>query len=122
MGCSSCGAQVAAGTRLCPSCGATFGVAPRTSSFAVVSLAAGIAAYLGFTFPAALVAIVAGHLARKEIRASGGQTAGGGLALAGLILGYVHFALLFAIFVIVSLAFRNGFITGALVGVNPFAW
>jgi hypothetical protein len=47
----------------------------------------------------AFVAIVTGHLARGQIRQTG--EAGAGLALAGLILGYVHLALAIVVFLIV---------------------
>jgi hypothetical protein len=47
----------------------------------------------------AFVAIVTGHLARGQIKQTG--EAGAGLALAGLILGYVNLALAIVFFVIV---------------------
>jgi uncharacterized transporter YbjL len=66
---------------------------PRpTNTLAIVSLVAGIAGYvLPHPFIAGLVAIVTGHMARGQIRRTGER--GGGLALAGLLLGYIHFAL-----------------------------
>jgi|TARA_B100001964_G_scaffold188861_1_gene210311 hypothetical protein len=36
-----------------------------------------------------ILAVVFGHIAKGEIRASGGQQGGDGMALAGLILGYI---------------------------------
>jgi uncharacterized protein DUF4190 len=63
-----------------------------TNSMAVVSLVAGIAGYvIPHPFIAGIVAIVTGHMARRQIRQTG--EAGSGMALAGLILGYVHLAL-----------------------------
>ena len=62
---------------------------PPNSSMAVVSLVAGI---LGWTFIpllGSIVAVITGHMAKKEIRESGGRLGGDGLATAGLILGYV---------------------------------
>jgi len=44
---------------------------------------------LGFIFPAAVVAIILGHISRSEIRKSGGRVTGSGLALTGLVLGYL---------------------------------
>lgn len=56
----------------------------KTSEKAIWSLALGIiGCFLG------LPSIVLGHLARTEIRESRGRVGGGGLALAGLILGYL---------------------------------
>jgi hypothetical protein len=42
----------------------------------------------------AIVAVVAGHMARREIGNSGGQLGGSGMATAGLILGYANLALM----------------------------
>ena len=62
------------------------------NSLAIVSLVAGIAGYvIPHPFIAGLVAIVTGHMARRQIRQTG--ESGSGLALAGLILGYVHLVL-----------------------------
>ncbi|NOK62593.1 MAG: DUF4190 domain-containing protein [Chloroflexi bacterium AL-W] len=36
----------------------------------------------------AIVAVVTGHMARREIRNSGGALSGDGMAIAGLALGY----------------------------------
>lgn len=63
---------------------------PRpTSGLAVASLVCGI---LGWTFLpllGSLVAIITGHMARSEIRGAAGRMDGDGLALAGLILGWI---------------------------------
>jgi hypothetical protein len=75
----------------------------RTNPLAIVSLVAGCAQFLGFCVIASLVAIVTGHIARRQIKRSGEQ--GAGLALAGVILGYLGIVLValaitgFAIFV-----------------------
>jgi len=62
-----------------------------TNPLAVVSLVFGILTWCLLPFVGALVAVVCGHLARSEIRRSPPQ-AGYGMALAGLVLGYVHLA------------------------------
>src|SRR3954452_155246 len=62
----------------------------RMNPLAVVSLVAGCAQIL-FWFVGAIVAIVTGHLARHQIRRSDDE--GAGMALAGLILGYVGLVL-----------------------------
>lgn len=69
-------------------------VYPRTSSLAVVSLIFGILAYMFLPGIGALVAVICGHAARSEIRrAPPGSIDGDGLALAGLILGWIQLAL-----------------------------
>jgi len=70
--------------------------ARRTSVAAIVSLVAGILTW--FSVPlmwlvvptpiCAIAAIVAGHMARAEIRRAPDQVEGNGLALTGLILGW----------------------------------
>ncbi|MGH8182725.1 MAG: DUF4190 domain-containing protein [Rhodanobacteraceae bacterium] len=68
-------------------------VYPRTSSLAVVSLIFGILGYVFLPFVGALVAVICGHAARSEIRrAPPGSIDGDGLALAGLILGWIQIA------------------------------
>lgn len=62
-----------------------------TNPLAVVSLVFGILTWCLLPFVGALVAVVCGHLARSEIRRAPPQ-AGDGMALAGLVLGYVHLA------------------------------
>jgi hypothetical protein len=60
-----------------------------TSTLAIISLAAGILSWFAFPFIRAVVAIITGHMARSEIRNNYGMQ-GDGLALIGLILGYLH--------------------------------
>jgi hypothetical protein len=61
----------------------------QTSTLAIISLVSGILSWVVFPFIGALVAIVTGHMARNEIRNNYGMQ-GDGLALVGLILGYLH--------------------------------
>ena len=69
------------------------------STAAVVSLVCGILCWvLILPLIGAIVAVVAGHMARSEIRAANGRVGGAGMAKAGLILGYAHLALLGLIF------------------------
>jgi hypothetical protein len=65
--------------------------ARRTNSMAIVSLVAGIAAFVLVPLVAGVVAVITGHVARGQIRRTGED--GNGLALAGLILGYLNLAL-----------------------------
>jgi hypothetical protein len=68
-------------------------VYPRTSSLAVISLIFGILAYVFLPGIGALVAVICGHSARSEIRRSPpGSIEGDGMALAGLILGWIQIA------------------------------
>jgi hypothetical protein len=64
------------------------GIVPRTQPLAIVSLVAGVGQFF-MPIVTAIIAIVCGHIARGKIRRSQGTETGGGMALAGLILGYI---------------------------------
>jgi uncharacterized membrane protein YjfL (UPF0719 family) len=68
-----------------------YAVSPPTNTLAIISLVAGLASFVILPLFAAVVAVVTGHMARGQIRQSG--ESGSGLALAGLILGYVNVVL-----------------------------
>jgi hypothetical protein len=68
----------------------------QTSGAAIASLVCGIAGMFLF-FPATIPAIICGHVARARIRRTG--ESGAGLALAGLILGYVGLVILVAVII-----------------------
>jgi hypothetical protein len=79
-----------------------------TSTTAIVSLVFGIICWVAIPFIGAIVAIVCGHIARTEIRnAPPGSVNGDGMAVAGLILGYLHLAL-FALFILLVFTFLGG--------------
>ncbi len=64
-----------------------------TNTTAIVSLVFGILGWTFLPFIGAIVAIVAGHMARREINRAEGQVSGKGLATAGLVLGYLQVGL-----------------------------
>lgn len=68
-----------------------------TSPLAVISLVFGILAYTALPLLGALIAVVAGHVARGQIREEGGRLGGKALAKAGLVLGYVQLGLVAAV-------------------------
>ena len=65
----------------------------QTSQLAVASLVSGILGWTLVPLIGTLVAIITGHMARSEIRRRNGQLDGDGLAVAGLVLGWVSAAL-----------------------------
>jgi hypothetical protein len=114
MFCGSCGTQLHELAVICPKCGTptknyqatnaagqrrgaavpggrfTAASAPDTSGLAIASLIMGLVGVLvGIT---AIPAVICGHLARGQIRNADGALAGSGMALTGLILGYVTIA------------------------------
>lgn len=98
-----------------PSAPYTYGMPDMTmalpnSTAATVSLVFGILSWTVLPLIGALVAIIAGHIGRREVAQSNGRLGGAGLALAGLIMGYLQIAL-------VALAIC-GFIGLVLIGIS----
>ncbi len=77
---------------------------PTTSGKAVASLVCGLFAWI---LPAAIAAIVTGHLALSEIKKSFGRLTGQGMAIAGLVLGYAGIAFIPLILIIAAIAIPN---------------
>ncbi len=102
--CLGCGNGMAEGERFCGVCGrdalatsvvravdpaVAFGLPPETSGKAIFSLISGV---LFIILPFSLAAVIFGHLSLSDIRKSGGRLTGKGLAIAGLVLGYLGVA------------------------------
>jgi hypothetical protein len=64
----------------------------RTDGGAIASMVLGIASFvLCLSFFSGIPAVIVGHISRSKIKKSGGRLKGDGMALAGLILGYISF-------------------------------
>lgn len=78
----------------------------QTSTMAIFSLIFGVLSWCMLPFIGAIVAIVCGHSARAEIRrAPPGSIEGDGMALAGLILGWVHLAFFILAILLIFMVF-----------------
>jgi type IV pilus assembly protein PilA len=78
---------------------------PKTDGGAIASMVLGIASFvLCLSFLAGIPAIILGHISRSKIRKNMGRLQGDGMALTGLILGYI--SLLF-IPIIAAIAIPN---------------
>lgn len=105
--CPSCGKEIEEEAPFCKFCNYALSHVPaagqpnqpQTSRKAVASLILG---FLSFLFPAAILAVVFGHLSRSEIKRNAGRLKGKGMALTGLILGYSGLAILALLIVIPS--------------------
>lgn len=110
--CPTCGKQVVHKATSCIWCpanlltpeAAPFTGQPTTNGKAVGSLVCGI---LFFFFPTAVAAIVLGPISRSEIRRSNGRETGEGMALGGLIMGYLGVAFIPIILIIAAIAIPN---------------
>jgi len=115
--CPNCRGNLADFVAVCPYCGAAVpaaqppgapaaawsGPAP-TSGKATASLVCGL---VFFFWPATpIAAVVLGHLALADIKRSAGRLAGRGLALAGLVLGYIGISIL-PLMIIAAIAIPN---------------
>jgi len=127
MFCGTCGAASADTNQVCPSCGRPLTSPPppsvgvswppvtpqsptaQTSGKAIASLVLG---FLSWMFPAAIAAVILGHISRGEIRGSAGRLKGEGLALTGLIFGYLGVA---ALPVLIIAAFTIPKLTKAII-------
>lgn len=118
MFCPKCGNALAPGATLCSNCGLdqtasttqppaapasaydrlTPPSAP-TSGKAIGSLVCGL---LFIFLPAALAAVVLGHLALSEIKKNAGRIKGHSMAITGLVLGYMGVVLLIPIVLIIA--------------------
>ena len=123
MHCTKCGAPNSPGAQFCSNCGNPLGQqlspaasavgpgaippqyagTPQTSGKAIGSLICGIINI----FPLFIVAVILGHLALSDIKKSAGGLGGRGLAIAGLVLGYLGVVFIPIILIIAAIAIPN---------------
>jgi type IV pilus assembly protein PilA len=104
--CPYCAQSIEGQAQVCPFCRRPLAlpVAPSgTSGKAIGSLICGI---FFFFLPSAVVAVVLGHLSLSDIRRSAGRLGGQGLAIVGLVLGYLGLAVI-PILIIAAIAIPN---------------
>lgn len=114
--CLACGKPVVVGVPFCSNCGGAISnpnpsVIPassyqpgiqQTSGKAIGSLICGLIPI----FPVSVGAIILGHISLSEIRKSAGRLSGQGLAIAGLVLGYMGVAVI-PVLIIAAIAIPN---------------
>ena len=118
MVCPGCGNSATDGNSFCSTCGMAIASAnvasstsaaqapispPKTSGKSVASLIFGC---LFFLFPAAILAIILGHLSLAEIGKSAGRIKGKRIAITGLVLGYLGVSFI-PILIIAAIAIPN---------------
>lgn len=75
-----------------------------------MSLVFGILGYVFLPFVGSIVAVICGHVALGGIKKSGGRVGGSGMAIAGLVLGYLQiigWIILIAILIVVGVSSGN---------------
>ena len=118
--CAACGNSMTPGERFCRVCGrqsfdnspAAPGVvasaspvaSPETNPKAIISLVCGFLFFIPLAF---LAAIIFGHIALSEIRKSAGRLKGEGLAIAGLVLGYMWIVAIPVLLIVAAIAIPN---------------
>ena len=127
MYCTQCGRPITGS--FCSNCGAantptstvTTAVAPappvpmaagarvvqKTDDMAILSLILGILSMVMFSIFTGIPAVILGHRSRGRIRRSMGALTGDGIALAGLIMGYLSFLAIPFILIIAAIAIPN---------------
>jgi len=116
MFCQRCGAENPNEGRFCIQCGnalqelaGSVAAAPPPSGAAVTSgkaIGSLICGLLAFFPPTAIAAVVLGHLAISEIRKSAGRIRGEGMAVAGLVFGYMGLMII-PVFIVAAIAIPN---------------
>lgn len=86
----------------------------ETSGWAIFSLISGVLAWLGIFGLGGIAAVIAGHIAKNQIRSSGGRVSGDGMATIGLVLGYLNIALV-VVGLCLALLVVFGVISGAAI-------
>src|SRR5260370_2729631 len=103
MLCPKCNSPLDGPSQVCPQCSrasvaGSMNPSPTTDGKAVASVLLGVLSIVPLSIFAGVPAVVLGHLSRASVRRSQGRLKGSGLALTGLILGYLSLALFPVVF------------------------
>jgi type II secretory pathway pseudopilin PulG len=117
MFCASCGGNNPDNSTFCNACGKKLNTAApetaqspqmpsnaKTDGKAVASLILGILSVTIFWILAGIPAVIFGHISRASIRKSMGLLKGEGIALAGLVMGYISIAAIPFILIVAAIA------------------
>jgi hypothetical protein len=66
---------------------------PPTSTLAIVSVIAGVLGFSAVPVIGGIVALITGYMARKETKGTPATASGDGLAVAGIIMGWIQVGL-----------------------------
>ena len=113
--CTNCRGNLADFVAVCPYCGVPqpipqaavqpgWEMPPQNSNKAIASL---VCSVLFMCAPASIAAVVLGHLALIDIKRTAGQMSGKGMAIAGLVMGYLGIGLTTSYIVFMVFMFRT---------------
>jgi type IV pilus assembly protein PilA len=102
--CRVCGKEVPASAAMPAMAMPVAGAPAETSGKAIASLIFGL--FL-FAFPMSILAIIFGHLSLSDIKKSAGRLKGQGMAIAGLVLGYLGVAAIPIILIMAAILIPN---------------
>ena len=83
-----------------PGMGLSIG-APQSSGLAIASMVLGIVGILAVPIVCSIAAVICGHMARSQIRQGEGRVGGDGMAMTGLITGYLGLVIYLALIAII---------------------
>lgn len=83
-----------------PGMGLSMG-APQSSGLAIASMVLGLVGLLFVPIVCSIAAVICGHMARSQIRQGEGRVGGDGMAMTGLITGYLGLVIYLALLVII---------------------
>ena len=77
--------------------------APQTNGMAIASFVLGIVSLACSQCITAIPGVIFGHIALKQIRESGGTQGGRGLAIGGLVTGYISLGIVAAVVIVYAI-------------------
>jgi len=104
--CPYCTQSIEEQAQVCPFCRRPLALPAAPSSTSGKAIGSFICGIFFFFLPSAVVAVILGHLSLSDIRRSAGRLGGQGLAIVGLVLGYLGLAVI-PILIIAAIAIPN---------------
>ena len=89
-----------------------------TNGFAIASLVLGIVGITGFPLIPSVLALIFGYKGKKQIDRSGGAEQGRGIAIAGIVLGWIGTIFLLLLGLLLAVLLTLGFLSSGEFNIN----